>query len=142
MSSGGSGSKISNNLAALSSAAVLTVYAAGYLRTRAAADRLDESSIQRRAAAPIQVVREQVIAPTDHGSLGLPTTAVERAAPSVEGPTRDQARLRLDPGVAVRTEPAPATASSSAATTPPAAAPIAAEVPSNSTTVATPPVAV
>ena len=36
----GSGGKVTNRLVALSSAAVLTVYSAGYLRTRAAADRM------------------------------------------------------------------------------------------------------
>jgi hypothetical protein len=37
----GSSRKIGNRLVALSSAAVLTVYAAGYLRTRAAAQRFE-----------------------------------------------------------------------------------------------------
>ena len=50
-----SGNKTSNHLLALSSAAVFSVYMAGYLRTSAAADRLEASSTQRRVAAPEQV---------------------------------------------------------------------------------------
>ena len=46
--------KVGNSLVALSSAAVLTVYAAGYTRTRAAANRLDTQSDQRRPAVPAQ----------------------------------------------------------------------------------------
>src|SRR6185436_19980148 len=40
------------NLTALGSAAVMAVYAAGYLRTRAAAQRYESSDSQRRPAAP------------------------------------------------------------------------------------------
>lgn len=55
--------KISNSLVALSSAAVLAVYTAGYLRTKPAADRLEVAAAQRRtvsvppgiAAAPAAV---------------------------------------------------------------------------------------
>jgi uncharacterized protein with FMN-binding domain len=49
---GGSGNKIANNLVALSSAAILTVYAAGYLRTRTAADRFTVPAAQRRFTVP------------------------------------------------------------------------------------------
>src|SRR6185312_9093213 len=43
---------LQSNLAALGSAAVLTVYAAGYVRTKPAADRLAEESDRRRPPAP------------------------------------------------------------------------------------------
>jgi uncharacterized protein with FMN-binding domain len=49
------GNKISNNLVALSSAAVFSVYMAGYLKTSAAADRLEAASTPRRSNAPVQV---------------------------------------------------------------------------------------
>jgi uncharacterized protein with FMN-binding domain len=42
-----SGRRVSNGLVALSSAAVLTVYSAGYLRTRAAADKLEAAERSR-----------------------------------------------------------------------------------------------
>jgi len=43
---------LQSNLAALGSAAVLIVYAAGYVRTKPAADRLAEESNRRRPPAP------------------------------------------------------------------------------------------
>ena len=46
------GKKVANHLVALSSAAVMAVYAAGYTRTRAAADRLELQSAGRRPAMP------------------------------------------------------------------------------------------
>jgi uncharacterized protein with FMN-binding domain len=48
---GRSGSRVTNRLVALSSAAVLTVYSAGYLRTRAAADKLFAAE-RTRAVVP------------------------------------------------------------------------------------------
>lgn len=43
----------SNTLVALSSAAVMTVYAAGFMRTRAAAERLEHASRERPPALPV-----------------------------------------------------------------------------------------
>jgi uncharacterized protein with FMN-binding domain len=43
---------LTSNLAALGSAAVLSVYAAGYVRTKPAADRLADESERRRPPAP------------------------------------------------------------------------------------------
>src|SRR5580658_4906877 len=48
----GSGKKVANSLVAVSSAAVMAVYAAGYTRTRSAADQLDGQSAERRPAMP------------------------------------------------------------------------------------------
>jgi uncharacterized protein with FMN-binding domain len=47
-----SGKKIANSLVAISSAAVLAVYAAGYERTRSAANRFDAQTAERRPASP------------------------------------------------------------------------------------------
>ena len=47
------GQKISNKLVTLSSAAILAVYAAGYHRTGAAADRFEAQTARRSTAAPI-----------------------------------------------------------------------------------------
>jgi uncharacterized protein with FMN-binding domain len=49
---GGSHKKLSNSLVALSSAAVLAVYTAGYLRTKSAADRFAIQAATRRPAMP------------------------------------------------------------------------------------------
>jgi uncharacterized protein with FMN-binding domain len=69
-----SGRRVSNRLVALSSAAVLTVYSAGYLRTRAAADKLQAADRSRvvipappvEAPAPLEQTR----------SVATPTTTV------------------------------------------------------------------
>ena len=52
MGDGGSNKRVANSLLALSSAAVLAVYAAGYTRTRAAADRFAQQSDARRPVIP------------------------------------------------------------------------------------------
>jgi uncharacterized protein with FMN-binding domain len=49
VSNGGSNKKVANSLVALSSAAVLSVYGAGYVRTRAAADRIALQATDRRS---------------------------------------------------------------------------------------------
>jgi len=65
-----SGGRITNSLVALSSAAVLTVYSAGYLRTRAAAEKLNSSE------------RSRVVIPTELS----PTPPTASAPPRVESP--------------------------------------------------------
>ena len=62
-----SGNRVTNRLVALSSAAVLTVYSAGYLRTRAAADKLFAAE------------RPRVVIPTPRGEQPLGPT---RGAPA------------------------------------------------------------
>jgi uncharacterized protein with FMN-binding domain len=47
-----SGKKVANGLVAVSSAAVLAVYAAGYTRTQAAAEKLDGQGAERRPSGP------------------------------------------------------------------------------------------
>lgn len=48
----GSNKRVANSLLALSTAAVLAVYAAGYVRTRSAADRFEVQAAGRRPAIP------------------------------------------------------------------------------------------
>ena len=52
MAQSSSNKKITNGLVALSSAAVLAVYSAGYARTRSAADQLEAQSAERRPPPP------------------------------------------------------------------------------------------
>jgi len=52
MAQGGSNKKVANGLVAASAAAVMAVYAAGYTRTRSAADQMEAQSDQRRPASP------------------------------------------------------------------------------------------
>jgi uncharacterized protein with FMN-binding domain len=50
MARNGSNQKVANKLVVMSSAAVLAVYAAGYVRTRPAADRLAQQTVERSLA--------------------------------------------------------------------------------------------
>ncbi len=52
MAESGSNKKVPHSLVALSSAAVLAVYAAGYLRTKSAADRFALQAVERRPLVP------------------------------------------------------------------------------------------
>ena len=88
--------KIANSLVALSSAAVVAVFTAGYLRTRAAAERFETPPPQRRAAAPAVVVAPADVAEPSPQTEISPSRSsdVRRAGPSVpaaqdrpEGPT-------------------------------------------------------
>lgn len=78
----------SNTLVALSSAAVMTVYAAGFMRTRAAAERLEHSSRERPPVLP---------APAPVPLAAAAPTAL--FAPVVEMPkaTADKKTRRPDP---------------------------------------------
>ncbi len=55
--------RISNGLVALSSAAILGIYGAGYFRTRAAARQLEGEAARRRDAAPVAQVAQSAPAP-------------------------------------------------------------------------------
>jgi uncharacterized protein with FMN-binding domain len=70
--------KVSRSLIVLSSAAVLGVYSAGYMRTRAAAEQFLEEPVRRRPVAPAAVAGEAPAA--------LPSAPV---APAAEGPAKN-----------------------------------------------------
>src|ERR1700681_1926888 len=55
--------KISNNLVTLSSAAILAVYAAGYERTKPAADRFELQAVRQIAAVPVAAIAGVPAAP-------------------------------------------------------------------------------
>jgi len=78
MPPGGSQKKIANSLVTLSSAAILTVYAAGFLKTRAAAALLDEASNDRRPPGPMP-------APATAGET-VPPAPIEPPAPVSPAP--------------------------------------------------------
>jgi uncharacterized protein with FMN-binding domain len=114
--------KISNDLVAASCAAVLAVYAAGYLRTRDAARRFDTQARERRPAVPAQPAsaspRPTVIeAPTPQSGPGYKATVA--TATSIKSATK------LPASVAAR-KPVPQAAAASvtvaAAPQPPVAA--------------------
>lgn len=140
--------KVANGLVALSSAAVMAVYGAGYARTRAAADRVTAATAQRRAHVPVRRERSlpspglatattathpaaQASTPTAHA-----TESVRKASPKPATPDRSRAvaAASAQPSVAASapaldaTEPAvaaPAADAAPVADAAPAAAPAA-----------------
>src|SRR5208283_1258907 len=84
---------LKNNLVTLGSAAVFTVYSAGYFRTREAADRFAGESVQRRAAAlapPGGHARSSVRTEAASGSSpGKPVTRPSSAAASAVADSRN-----------------------------------------------------
>ena len=131
----------SNTLVALSSAAVMTVYAAGFMRTRAAAERFDHASRERipvlpapapaAVPAPASVVAEAAPliasqAPASTPSVDVrPKTEVERKTDQQEIAAAIPAATpeKIEEPAAAKTEPvAPAPVTPSGATTPPAPA--------------------
>jgi uncharacterized protein with FMN-binding domain len=132
----GSHKKLSTSLVALSSAAVLAVYTAGYLRTKSAADRFALQASTRRPVIPAPAAA----AP---GSLAAPAApvAVATAPPVRTAAPRDDRSSMVKPGP-TDTKPAttrkPATtsrgatkttAADAASSVPTAAPPVAAGLP-------------
>jgi uncharacterized protein with FMN-binding domain len=80
-----SGKKVANSLVALSSAAVLTVYAAGYARTRAAAERFAADDVRRPVvpapAGDIAFSSARPPAPVPEARALGPIDPVSRSAP-------------------------------------------------------------
>jgi len=68
--------RVTHNLVALSSAAVLAVYGAGYARTRQAAERLAEAADRPRAIVPAPAVAGPTITPAAEPSPISTTPAV------------------------------------------------------------------
>jgi uncharacterized protein with FMN-binding domain len=84
VSNSGSHKKVANSLVALSSAAVLAVYTAGYVRTKSAADRFAlQASVRRPIPAPA-------------AAAPLPGDAKPAYVDAATLPTADTARLKKD----------------------------------------------
>src|ERR1700679_2812239 len=64
-----SSKKVANSLVAVGAAAVMAVYAAGYSKTRSAADRLDAQSAGRRPAAPESIPAASAAAPANTAAI-------------------------------------------------------------------------
>jgi len=74
MAENSSNKKVANSLVAVSCAAVLAVYSAGYLRTRSAADRFEVQAAERRTAIPAP--SEPTAVPVSEPAAGLAPAAV------------------------------------------------------------------
>ena len=116
MSENGSNKRVANSLVALSSAAVLAVFAAGYTRTRAAADRFAVQSDARRpvmpapVAAPPQAAPAATIPKDVAGSppIRLRPAATRSARLKIEKPVRVAKTIDATPGAAPPSTPIPA----------------------------------
>jgi len=112
--------KSSNRLMALSSAAVLTVYAAGYFRTKPAAARFAHEAANRRPAAtmpdfvaPVQAAAsdERAAAPADPAPVADRSEPAEpTVAPARSGPAAREHRSADPTSAASLDSPAPASA--------------------------------
>lgn len=131
------GGRVSTGLVALGSAAVVAIYSAGFLKTKAAAARFEDPRAQRRAAvppgvippgvvpAPATVARTDAIAdpvqPAGAAAAGIPQPAVTLAIPTVPAnrPTATASMPETSTAAAAAT---PAVAGTPAAPAAPAAA--------------------
>jgi uncharacterized protein with FMN-binding domain len=82
------GQRVSHGLVALSSAVVMAVYSAGYLRTQDAADRFEAEAGQRRPAVPDPA---PAAAGTPEGTP--PAIDAQPVAPEAEAPARPPAEV-------------------------------------------------
>lgn len=100
--------KVANGVVALSSAAVLAIYGAGYARTREAADRFAQQAADRRPHIPAP--REDGPSRTAAPALAEPTTVAPTASPTPPNPRSDASASAAAPTSApavARVSPAP-----------------------------------
>ncbi len=110
--------KVSNSLVALSSAAVLAVYTAGYLRTKSAADRF---TLQAEARRPVIPAAPPVVQPGPVNVATLPAwTAVSPAPKASPRADRNASESAAQPARAIKKAPRVASAPVTKETTPPA----------------------
>jgi uncharacterized protein with FMN-binding domain len=83
--SGGSHKKLSNGLIALSSAAVLAVYTAGYLRTKSAADRFAVQAATRRPVVPAPATTAASVSLPAPAPVPVPAASRAEAPAPLEG---------------------------------------------------------
>ena len=76
------GKKVANSLVAMSSAAILAVYAAGYTRTNAAARRL-EALAEARVSIPPEIPKPIAAAPAAPPATAVPVPKPEHRQPSI-----------------------------------------------------------
>ena len=123
----GPGGKIANSLVALGSAAVLTVYAAGYVRTRSAAARFAVEAADLRTAVPVAGPPAPAGAPQEFVAVGklaeaAPFVPRARAPKSLASVLPDRI-VSLEPSPEASANPIPAPASPEASTALSSAAP-------------------
>lgn len=130
MTERGPNKKVANSLVALSSAAVLAVYAAGYVRTRPAANRFAQQAAERRPAAPVTPTvaasaassrATTVPAAAAPSQAAKPSSSLQEKLAAARPATASQESTR--PAAADSPIPAPVTETPVPAPTAPASAP-------------------
>jgi uncharacterized protein with FMN-binding domain len=119
--------KVANSLVAMSSAAILAVYAAGYDRTRAAARKLEAQSAARLPAA-IEMVKPPVSVATPAVSPS-PKAAPRRPPVTAVAQVRSDAPAHVEAPEPPAAVPTPMAAPAVAETLPPVVAPAAPPAP-------------
>jgi uncharacterized protein with FMN-binding domain len=79
----GAQKKIANSLVTLSSAAILAVYAAGYIKTKAAAEQLDAADLGRRPQMPAPATAGEDATPPPIEPTAPPVTPTGALSPAV-----------------------------------------------------------
>ncbi len=97
--------KVANSLLAVSSAAVLAVYSAGYARTRSAADQFDQRAAERRPAAPGPGRAGSPTAPFQGTGLNAPAAGSGRAMLPANGEAREA--IDIKPSLLASVNPLP-----------------------------------
>ena len=120
---GGPSGKITNRLVALGSAAVLTVYAAGYARTRTAAERFVVEAADLRGGAPLDLSAPVVAAPppaeaADVAKTPAPSAPAESAASVARSGQVPRTVAHHDSGIAPRPRQRSSTPAASGAASP------------------------
>lgn len=103
--------KVANSLVTLSSAAILVVYAAGFMKTRAAAAKLDDASNERRPSMPAPATAGETRTPPQIEPTTDTAKATDLKSPTMPKPETTTAAAPGAPGAPV----APAATKSAAA---------------------------
>ena len=106
--------KATNGLVALSSAAIIAVYGAGYARTRAAADRFTAHATERRPRAPI--ARQRTTRAAADAATPNPEVSAPPLAPAAVATETPASEAKAKPAAPERSE-SPRNASVSSHTT-------------------------
>lgn len=140
MADHGSNRKVAHSLVAVSSAAVVAVYAAGYTRTRAAAERLDVQMAQRRPHGPVRgepgrpmaaapIARERPAPPASARLAPVPAASTPAPVPADAAPRPASSQItsllpstRTEATLSESTTPAPRVQHDDKETTAPIAA--------------------
>ncbi len=135
---GATGKRSTNNLVTFGSAAVLAIYSAGFLRTRAAASQFDDGPATRRRHEPVaeSEIARQPLQPIQVDTV-RPAKPSDRKAATGPDSAQSDARALAHSGTAKRTAKTTPTPTST-----PSAAPAAAPAPAATASVTPSPVGV